>query len=1197
MKTIDEFDEQPLGPSFGIEVVREVWAVGDTIRVENAALLFQGHYERVGADLVISDATHRLRIHDYFTVEKRPALVAPNGASLRDDVIVALSRSIATELHAQNGQSPVSDATPIIGRVQTVTGSATIVRNGISVDAHAGDLVYKGDIVQTDRASALAIAFLDGTLFSLSASARMILNDMVYKADGVANSTLFNLVQGSISFVAGQVAKTGDMKVGTPVAVMGIRGTAVQVQIDADNGATRFSLMTEPDGHTGRFDVYDRDDSTRLLFTVSDSGQAFLVQPTGPQQVKIDQLAKTPFDLQTEAGIVQTIFKTLADVPRLPVPQGPARGGPGSGTEPNILQPDAGPQEGPRPGGTPSDPREVAPTDRAPDRGDRPDGIVIPHADRNTEHPQGSGEETPHLVLASQNVAVLQDSALVAANAGQGVLAPSAGAGAQGLRIVAARVGPDTASDGVALADGTVVLAGRYGTLILHQDGTYLYRADQAAALAEGQHGTDTFSFQVQDDAGTSATATLTVDVTGVNDMPVLAANNAGSHVATEISGVPAGSSTTAARTTLSFTDVDLSDTHTVAYAAEPATWSGGPAIPAELISALSRALTLTENDATGTGTGSVTASFSLADKWTAFLSAGETLTATYTVTVTDNHGAASTQPVTFTIAGVNDVPVLAADTAASHAGTGVAGSGTRADATLGFTDADLNDTHAISGSLNAAVWSVGSAVLADTVSALSRALTLTGSDATGTGAGSVTASFGLADKLTAFLAEGETLTATYTVTVTDNHGAASSQPVTFAVAGVNDAPVLAADSAGSHTVTRVTDGTGCTAIDLVNAMLGFADADLSDTHTVQLGSAGAIWSAGPLTCLPVAEANALTDALNHALSFTLTDSVGAGSGSVDLTFSAPEEVFEFLGACDSLTVTYEVTVTDDHGAASTQPVTFTVAGSNEALLRPTAKPAGAANVLPSADMALSDAAHQTANGNVATDGAEVATADHRVRSVGASGLSANPEETLHSDDAAPLTASDLGDATDPQPSGVVLDAVSRSIVFSALAHEEPAVGHVAHDAFGSTSCPTGSVEAHFARSDDAVGKAPSAGECGHAVAAPASDCIMPMISEAGHATFVFTDRGARAGHIHAVVDVDAAQNGIGCAHSGGAQGEPIVVGLAAAPPHDYDLSADESIGATMMHLNPNAALQGFVKASWLDHLVDQCLSGVADLA
>ena len=64
----------------------------------------------------------------------------------------------------------------------------------------------------------------------------MVLNEFVYNPGGSANSALINLVQGSITFLAGEVAHTGDMKVGTPVATMGIRGTAVQVDIDVNNG-------------------------------------------------------------------------------------------------------------------------------------------------------------------------------------------------------------------------------------------------------------------------------------------------------------------------------------------------------------------------------------------------------------------------------------------------------------------------------------------------------------------------------------------------------------------------------------------------------------------------------------------------------------------------------------------------------------------------------------------------------------------------------------------------------------------------------------------------------------------------------------------------------------------------------------------------------------------------------------------------
>ena len=54
----------------------------------------------------------------------------------------------------------------------------------------------------------------------------MALNEYSYDPNSTSNSALFNLVEGGLSFVAGKVAHTGDMKIGTPIATMGIRGTA-----------------------------------------------------------------------------------------------------------------------------------------------------------------------------------------------------------------------------------------------------------------------------------------------------------------------------------------------------------------------------------------------------------------------------------------------------------------------------------------------------------------------------------------------------------------------------------------------------------------------------------------------------------------------------------------------------------------------------------------------------------------------------------------------------------------------------------------------------------------------------------------------------------------------------------------------------------------------------------------------------------
>jgi len=55
---------------------------------------------------------------------------------------------------------------------------------------------------------------------------------------------LFNLTKGTFTFVAGNSAKTGSMKVDTPVATMGIRGTTPRVEI-SDDGTVKFSTLIE----------------------------------------------------------------------------------------------------------------------------------------------------------------------------------------------------------------------------------------------------------------------------------------------------------------------------------------------------------------------------------------------------------------------------------------------------------------------------------------------------------------------------------------------------------------------------------------------------------------------------------------------------------------------------------------------------------------------------------------------------------------------------------------------------------------------------------------------------------------------------------------------------------------------------------------------------------------------------------------
>ena len=155
------------------------------------------------------------------------ALASPDGAHLTGDIVNALTGH--TQFAQADGSASVA---PVIGHVTKLTGTATAIRNGVSIILNQGDNVNKGDVVQSGSDSTLGITFIDGTVFGLASNAKMVLNEMIYDPNGSDNKSLLSLVQGTISFVAGATAKNGDMKVDTPVATMGIRGTAVLVEID-----------------------------------------------------------------------------------------------------------------------------------------------------------------------------------------------------------------------------------------------------------------------------------------------------------------------------------------------------------------------------------------------------------------------------------------------------------------------------------------------------------------------------------------------------------------------------------------------------------------------------------------------------------------------------------------------------------------------------------------------------------------------------------------------------------------------------------------------------------------------------------------------------------------------------------------------------------------------------------------------------
>lgn len=171
-------------------------------------------------------------------------------------LLSALTIFAADSGWAQGGTASPSAAAleSPIGKIMTTFGvvtieHATVVAVQASLTsgpnpAKVGDFVYAGDVVQTGNDGRIGITFTDGTAFNLSPNARIALDAFVYDPKSKSNSSLFSLTKGSLTFIAGAVATSGDMKIDTPVATMGIRGTTPHIEI-SDNGAVSFATLVE----------------------------------------------------------------------------------------------------------------------------------------------------------------------------------------------------------------------------------------------------------------------------------------------------------------------------------------------------------------------------------------------------------------------------------------------------------------------------------------------------------------------------------------------------------------------------------------------------------------------------------------------------------------------------------------------------------------------------------------------------------------------------------------------------------------------------------------------------------------------------------------------------------------------------------------------------------------------------------------
>lgn len=128
-----------------------------------------------------------------------------------------------------------------IGTITALQGNASIVRDGVTIEALLGAKLNKKDNITTQDKSKMQIIFNDETIITIGKNSHFSINEYLFEENKTPQAK-FSLISGAMRAITGKIGKIAPEKftVETKTATIGIRGT-------------NFSVLAGPDGSTQVF--------------------------------------------------------------------------------------------------------------------------------------------------------------------------------------------------------------------------------------------------------------------------------------------------------------------------------------------------------------------------------------------------------------------------------------------------------------------------------------------------------------------------------------------------------------------------------------------------------------------------------------------------------------------------------------------------------------------------------------------------------------------------------------------------------------------------------------------------------------------------------------------------------------------------------------------------------------------------------